>query len=163
MKSLSFCVLFTLFSTIASFSQNEKSAASRAQNVYGEFGGNGIFFSGNYDCRIFKSQKGLGIRLGLGFFGGSGAGIVTVPIGINYLKGSAPNFLEAGLGYTYASFTGRDNFLEGDGSLLVPNVGYRYQPVKMGFTGRVFISPLIAIGPGAGWIFYGGVSGGYKF
>jgi hypothetical protein len=53
--------------------------------------------------------------------------------------------------------------LEGEGSLLVPNVGYRYQPVKMGFTGRIFISPLIAIGQGGGWIFYGGVSGGYKF
>ena len=161
MKALIFCMFFTLFFAAASFSQNEKPAASRAQNVFGEFGGNGMFFSGNYDCRLLKSQKGFGVRLGLGFFGGSGAGILTVPVGINYLKGNAPNFLEVGLGYTYASFTGSDNFLEGEGSLLVPNVGYRYQPVKMGFTGRVFISPLIA--PGAGWIFYGGVSGGYKF
>ena len=83
MKCFSFLIFLTLFLQKDVISQNEKLASSRAQTIYGEFGGNGILFSGNYDCRILKSQKGFGIRVGFGFFGGSEAGILTVPIGIN--------------------------------------------------------------------------------
>ncbi len=155
------CCLF-LQSTV--FAQNENDGPKRAQSVYGELGGNGLFFSANYDVRFLKSEKGFGMRAGLGFFGGSGGGLLTVPIGLNYLAGKAPSYLEVGLGYTYASFTSSDDFIDGEGgSLLVPSVGYRFQPSKKGFTGRVIISPLIALGNGGGWFMFGGISAGYKF
>lgn len=145
------------------FAQNENDEQQRAKSVYGELGGNGLLFSANYDFRFLKSEKGLGMRVGLGFFGGSGGGLITVPVGLNYLVGRAPSYLEVGLGYTYASFTSSDDFIEGSGSLLVPSVGYRYQPAHRGFTGRVFVSPLIGLGEGGGWVMFGGVSAGFKF
>lgn len=145
------------------FAQNESDGPKRAQSVYGEIGGNGILFSANYDFRFKKSDKGLGMRAGLGFFGGSGGGLVTVPVGLNYLIGKAPSYLEVGLGYTYVSITSEDNFIEGAGSLLVPSIGYRFQPSNKGFTGRVIISPLIGLGEGGGWVMFGGISAGYKF
>jgi hypothetical protein len=163
MKSLFFLLFSCLIMANKLFSQEEKSASTRAQSVYGEIGGNGLVFSGNYDFRFSNSQKGLGMRLGIGFFGGSGGGLITVPVGLNYLSGKAPNYFEVGLGFTYASFTDSEDFLEGSGTILVPSAGYRYQPEHKGFTGRIFISPLIGIGGGGGWLFYGGISAGYKF
>ena len=153
------CFLF-LKSAVA---QNENEEPKRAQSVYGEIGGNGLLFSANYDFRFQKSDKGFGMRAGLGFFGGSGGGLLTVPVGLNYLIGKAPSYLELGLGYTYASFTSSDDFIEGSGSLLVPSIGYRFQPSKKGFTGRVILSPLIGLGEGGGWVMFGGISAGYKF
>lgn len=164
MKKLLFTTLITVVITGVCFAQEEKYTSERAQSVYGELGGNGLFFSGNYDFRFLKSQKGLGMRVGIGFFGGSGGGLISVPVGLNYLAGKAPNYLEVGLGYTFASFTSPDDFFNGEtGSILVPSIGYRYQPLKKGFTGRVFIAPLISLGGGGGWLFWGGVSAGYKF
>ena len=117
----------------------------------------------NDDFRFTKSQKGLGMRLGAGFFGGSDGGIFTVPVGINHLAGKAPNYFESGIGVTYATLTGNDNFFSGSGSLLVPSVGYRYQPEHSGFFGRAALSPLIGLEKGDGWIIFGGIGLGYKF
>ena len=104
------------------------------------------------------------MRLGLGFFGGSGSGIITVPVGINHLAGKAPNYFESGIGITYAKFTGTDAFFNnGGGSLLVPSIGYRYQPEQNGFFGRMAFSPLISLEKGGGWISWGGIGLGYKF
>ncbi|QNA45542.1 hypothetical protein [Lacibacter sediminis] len=155
------CCCLCLQSSV--FAQNENDAPKRAQSVYGELGGNGLLFSANYDVRFLKSDKGFGMRAGLGFFGGSGGGLITVPVGLNYLAGKAPSYFEVGLGYTYASFTSSDDFIEGSGSILVPSVGYRFQPSKKGFTGRVILSPLIGLGEGGGWVMFGGISAGYKF
>ena len=134
----------------------------RAQVIYGELLGNGIVFSANYDFRFTKSQKGFGMRLGLGFFGVSGSGIITVPVGINHLAGKAPDYFESGIGITYAKFTGTD-FFSGSGSWLVPSIGYRYQPEHNGFFWRIAISPLISLEKGDGWISWGGIGLGYKF
>ncbi len=158
-------IILCLFGLIISghlFSQ-EKISSQRAQSVYGEVLGNGLIFSANYDFRFAPKQNGLGMRVGLGFFGGSGGGILTVPVGLNYLAGKGPHYFEAGFGYTYATFTSSEDFLNGSGSILVPSVGYRYQALSSGFIGRVYISPLIGIGEGGGWLMWGGISAGYKF
>jgi hypothetical protein len=102
-------------------------------------------------------------ELALGFFGGSGGGILTVPIGLNYLVGKSPNFLEAGFGYTYATITGGDGLISGSGSLFFPSIGYRYQQIGNGLMARIVISPAIAANNGGGWIFFGGIGVGYKF
>ena len=144
--------------------RTSNNTSHRAQVIYGELLGNGLLFSANYDFRFAKSQKGLGMRLGLGFFGGSGSGIFTVPIGINHLAGKAPNYFESGIGVTYATFTGDDYFLSGrSGSLLVPGIGYRYQPEHNGFFGKISLSPLISLEESGSWLFWGGIGLGYKF
>lgn len=158
-----FITLFFCFSAIISFSQKNNEATSPAQSVFLEIGGNGLLFSANYDVRFTPHQNGIGGRIGLGFFGGSGGGILTVPIGINYLAGKSPNFFEAGFGYTYATLTGNDDLFSGHGSLLFPSVGYRYQQTGNGLMARIVISPAIELGEGGGWIFFGGIGVGYKF
>lgn len=168
MRKLLMLLAFTALATSV-FAQDEeededgpaKPPTKNAQQVYGEFLGNGLLFTANYDFRFKQRQKGLGMRVGLGFFGGSGGGIITIPVAINNLSGRAPNYLEVGLGATYASFTDSDDFFEGASSvLIIPSIGYRYQPRAKGFTGRIAFTPLIA---GGGFITYGGLSAGYKF
>ncbi len=129
--------------------------SQRAQSVFGEIGGNGILFSANYDVRFANSQKGLGMRIGIGGL----IDVLTVPIALNYLSGKAPNYFEGGLGYTYATLTDETS---DHGSAIVFSAGYRYQPQKNGFTARVVLSPFVAT-DGEGFFFYGGVSVGYKF
>lgn len=151
--------------TLSAFAQEREEAelpGKAASCVYGELGGNSPLFSANYDFR-FRGQKGLGMRVGAGLFGGSGGGLVMVPIGLNNLSGKAPNYLEIGLGATYLSLTDDDEFFEGSTMLLVPSIGYRYQPLGKGFTARVFASPLISLNEGGGWFMWGGVSAGFKF
>lgn len=167
--------LVILFLTIIIFSTNSYSQyntiaskvdtpakSTRAQVVYGEFLGSGLIFSTHYDFRFGKRQNGFGMRAGLGFFGGSNSGILTVPVGINHLAGNGPHYFESGLGFTLASFTGSTDFLDGGGSFLVPSVGYRYQPLAKGFVARVYVSPLVLVNEGGGWFFWGGFSLGYK-
>lgn len=163
--TLALLFLLTFFS-LSAYSQDTKDtdSAKAAKSVFLEIGANGVTFSANFDTRFSKKQGGLGMRLGLGFFGGSGAGVLTVPVGLNYLVGKAPNFFEAGLGYTYATFTSSsdDDFFSGDGGLIFPSIGYRYQAVGKGIVARIVISPAIDVA-GNGWLFFGGVSIGYKF
>jgi len=152
-------LILLLCVTTLSFGQRHDSTiameSTRAQSVYGEIGANGIVFSANYDVRFGNSQKGLGLRIGIGGL----ATYLTVPIAINHLSGKAPNYFEGGLGITYVT----DAEATSDhGTAFVFSAGYRYQPLKNGFTARVVVSPLVAT-DGEGFFFYGGVSFGYKF
>lgn len=168
MRKFLMLLAFTALTTVA-FAQDDddddgpsKPPSKNAKQFYGEFGGNGLLFTANYDFRFGQRQKGLGMRLGLGFLGGSGGGIITIPVAINNLSGKAPNFLEVGLGATYASFSDGDDFFDDASSILiVPSIGYRYQPRGKGFTGRIAFTPLISTG--GGFFTYGGISAGYKF
>src|SRR2546421_9218137 len=98
---------------------------TRAQSVFGEFGGNGLIFSVNYDTRFGNKQSGIGGRAGVGFFGGTGGGGLTFPLGFNYLAGKNSNYLEAGLGVTILTTTGQD-FGGFTGSLFFPSIGFKY-------------------------------------
>lgn len=148
------------------------------KSVFLEFGGNGLGFSANYDARVSKNEKGLGFRVGVGFFPGvsirgnddptffSWPTIFSIPVGLNYLAGKAPNYFEAGLGATYLYGRGRFTFffLPVDGTLstliFIPSAGYRFAKVGKSFQARVFISPYIYSG---GVSVYGGSSVGIKF
>lgn len=168
MRKLFMLLAFTALGTCV-FAQDEddedsppKPPSKNAKQIYGELGGNGLLFTANYDFRFGQRQKGMGMRLGLGFFGGSGGGVITVPVALNNLSGRAPNYLELGLGATYASFTDSDDFFDDAGTILiVPSIGYRYQPRGKGFTGRIAFTPLVS--PNGGFFTYGGISAGYKF
>jgi hypothetical protein len=167
-----FIFLFIVFSLSANLclSQGSKSA-------FLELGGNGLGFSANFDARFKKEDKGLGFRAGIGFFPGVRAGdnsvtifswptILSVPVGINYLAGKAPNYFEAGLGTTYLYAKGHFTFFffGTDGTLrqlvFIPSAGYRYAKPGRSFQFRISITPYIFSG---GTAFYGGISVGYKF
>ncbi len=151
-----FCALYT-----SAQNSNAEITTPSAKNVNLEIGGPGIF-SFNYDQR-FKGQKGLGFRFGFGGIGVPGVGLFSVPVGLNYLSGSNGNYFEMGAGASALTISDGSTFFSSSSSTVIGyiNLGYRYQPEKKGFTGRVFISPIIT---SVGILpTYGGVSAGYKF
>lgn len=156
-------LIAVLFITTTATAQKDNTdlPGPAARNIFGEIGGPGII-SLNYDQR-FKGQKGLGFRVGAGGIGVLTSGIFALPVGINYLSGNSGHYLELGAGASAITITDGSDFFENSSSgvLGYVNFGYRYQPEKKGFTGRVFISPLFS---GAGvFPFYGGISFGFKF
>jgi hypothetical protein len=151
-----FCALHTYAQTT-----NTEITAPSAKNVYAEIGGPGIF-SFNYDQR-FKGQKGLGFRAGIGGIGFLGAGVFAVPVGLNYLSGSNGHYFEMGAGASALTISDGESIFSNNSSTVIGfiNFGYRYQPEKKGFTGRVFISPIFSA---EGFMpIYGGISAGFKF
>ena len=165
MKSL-FTLLVAFAVSASCFGQYEskpETSETRAQAVYGEFLGTGVTFSVHYDFRFAKKQNGFGARVGLGFFGGSDGGILTIPVGINHLAGKGPHYFESGIGVTYGTGFSGDDFGEDAGFLMTPTVGYRYMPLVKGFTAKIYIGPLIFMGEGGGWFMFGGFGLGYKF
>lgn len=157
-------VILSILSVAAS--AQDKSSATElkgARSVYGEIGGPGLF-SVNYDFRFQKSQSGLGMRLGLGGIGFLNAGVFTLPVGLNYLSGKEGHYFEAGAGASLLSLSNGETVFDANSSTVIGylSLGYRYQPIKKGFTGRVFLSPLI-IPEGGFFPFFGGISAGFKF
>ena len=163
----------TTTSAIETLNENSR----RAQSIYFELGGNGPLLSLNYDFRFTKSQKGLGMRLGLGYYKYdlifSSGSTFSIPIAINHLAGNAPHYFESGIGFTYINNTSKD-FLSGiltpsssvqsKGSAIVPSIGYRYQPNGNGFLGRIVFSPLISLNKdGEPFLPWAGVGLGYQF
>lgn len=165
MRNSILLLLFFISSFISLHAQDGKAAPSggSAQSVYGEIGGSGLFFSGNYDF-MFKGQKGLGARVGFGFFGISGASVVTVPVGLNYLIGNtAPSYFQLAFSATYVTGSidiGSGN-AHGGGMMYLPSIGYRYAPKDKGVTGQIYVGPII-IG-GTAVFPFGGLAFGYKF
>lgn len=153
--------------------------AQSNKSVFFELGGNGLGLSLNFESRLAKSEKGFGLRGGIGLIPAINAGdadilipsspaVLTIPISINHLAGKAPSYLETGLGVTYAytngtfssDFWGYSEKVQQGIFLLIPSVGYRYAKTGKGFMGRIVISPIIGSG---GVTFWAGLSAGYKF
>ncbi len=136
----------------------------RAQNVYAEILGQGLLFSINYDTRFSNKRNGIGGRIGFGGIGGDGAGLITVPVSLNYLLGEGKNFFEIGLGATYAKISTNNDFFFGDGgSSVIGTMAfmYRLQPVKTGFSFRGGITPVFS---SVGFVpYFVGFSVGYTF
>ncbi|MEO6132439.1 MAG: hypothetical protein ABIQ02_11360 [Saprospiraceae bacterium] len=151
--------LFIVFTLILGLTHLVK--AQSAKSVYFELGGPGLA-SINFDTRFGAREDGLGGRVGVGGFAADGAGVVFIPVALNYLLGKdSRHYFEMGIGITPvlgSDGTGDGNFSTTFGHL---NFGYRLQPLDGGFTFRAFITPVF--GNGFFIPYYGGVSFGYKF
>jgi len=147
-------------------------AQKPAKSLFVELGGPGIA-SVNYDMRFQKKEDGLGFRVGVGGFSVRSdygyesvkTGMLTVPVGINYLLGrDKKNYFEIGAGFTYVNLTEKSDAFEDDQfstSFGHLHFGYRLQPEKGGFTFRAGITPVFN---GNGFIpYYASLSFGYKF
>lgn len=146
-------------------SGQESERNKRAHTAFIEVGGNGVLISLNYDFRFAKKQSGLGARVGGGYTWIFSRDRFAIPLGLNYLAGNGPHYLEGGLGLTIARFDDYgdpfylDKLRKSKGAVLVPSIGYRHQPLHSGLTGRVFISPFIG---GGAIVFWAGISGGIR-
>jgi hypothetical protein len=138
-------------------------AQTAAKSIYGELGGPGLA-SINFDMRFQKTEDGFGGRIGVGGLSVGGAGIVFIPVGINYLTSKDQrNYFEVGGGASLVSISGdfTDNgntFRSTFGYLWM---GYRLQPREGGFLFRAGICPVF--GNGFFVPYYAGISFGYKF
>jgi len=163
-------ILLLMLLAICAFEQTSTAQEStqRAQNVFVEFGGQGILFSANYDTRFGNRRDGLGGRAGIGYVAVDGTSVTTVPVSLNYLLGKGKNFFEIGLGATFASAKLGDEFLSDDdtedsGSSFIGTMSfmYRLQPVDSGFSLRAGFTPIFN---GNYFIpYFAGVSLGYTF
>jgi hypothetical protein len=127
--------------------------AFKRNDIYFELLGNGIAASLNYE-RQLKSEPGLGIRLGVGYFSGDEKFRLSIPIAVNYLFnfGHDKSFLDVSIGGTWslaaglktpqqeAASGGRD-YREHIWS-LVPGIGYR-RHTKGNFIWRASLTPII--------------------
>ena len=131
--------------------------------VYGEFGGNGLVFSANYDMRFGKGEGGLGFRAGVGFATGGDVTVFTFPVGLNYLTGKGAHHMELGMGVT--PITATISLFDDSGTagtvFFMPTVGYRYGKIGKGFVGRIYVGPVIY--SGGAFFPFGGISAGIKF
>lgn len=147
------------------------------KSVYLELLGNSLAYSVNYDMRFKKNQQdGLGFRIGAGGFSITGydsdgvevkGSLWTFPIALNYLMGKKRSALEAGLGVTPLILGAKIEVDDekigstGSGANVFFNLGYRFQPLKNGFTARINWTPIINSG---GFIpAWFGISLGYSF
>ncbi|GGF37513.1 hypothetical protein [Echinicola rosea] len=131
---------------MAAYVSAQERKSPKAENVFAEFGGPGLF-TFNYDTRFKGNSRGLGARVGIGYIGTDGYHLVSIPVGLNFLMGNEEEgkYFEVGLNGTYTSSS--DNWYEDeedpDGSHVLGSLvfGYRKQPGEGGFTFRTGLSP----------------------
>ncbi len=148
-----------------SISKTDSLQVSRAQNIFLEIAGPGIFFSANYDTRFSQRRNGLGGRIGIGYLPASSDHYVTVPVQLNYLLGKKHHFFEMGIGATlvFSSFLRYPDYYMPDKKeyrirefdlVGSTTLGYRYQPASSGFNFRLSFNPLFII---SNYVYHGGV------
>jgi hypothetical protein len=135
----------------------------RGKTIFFEAAGPGALYSINYDVRFNKRQNGFGIRAGISYFPNENEHLITVPVIVNYLAGKKGHYLELGAGLTFFHIYSRDNIffyndnnefnpypvgyqyeLQGEtGAIGSLTAGYRYQPLKGGFTFRIGGGPIV--------------------
>lgn len=123
--------LFLLLTCISIYAQQVNKDLPKLRNaVFVEALGNGLFGSINYE-RQLTNQPGLNIRLGIGFYT-EDEFYMTFPISVQYLIDlKKDNFIEAGIGYTWADAGADDlfndnNITDNDNlNNLFLSVGYR--------------------------------------
>lgn len=175
------CLLIFYTTASAQIKQSALPVAGPALNIYGDVGGPGGIISVNYDRR-FTGEKGFGFRAGLGtiLLSKPVSDILTetkphltFPLELNYLMGKEGNYFELGAGMTFLgnmssnpAVTEKDESTPAtapdrpDDMIWHATLGYRYQPLKRGFTSRVFLSPVKT--PNSSLFLYGGVSFGIR-
>ena len=139
-------------------------------SIFLELGGNGIFYSLNYDHKFFDhvSARLGGMYLPLpasddGTGGENRVGIALFPIMVNYLVGNGNSRLELGAGTMVGYVSGEvdnENLNAGGVGGLATTIGYRLQPRGGGFLFRVGLTPFLV---GSGLQLWGGLSLGGTF
>ena len=103
----------------------------------------------------------MGARIGLGYIGTDGSGIVTIPVMVRKLLGNSGKYFEVGAVATFVTGTS-DFFNDFDSSVAgTLSFQYRQQPVDGGFTWKIGLTPLL--GQNFFIPIYGGVSLGYTW
>ena len=119
-----------------------------------ELGGNGMFYSLNYDRILLdRSPWKLSGRMGGMYFPGLGEAnrhLIGLPLEISYLRGKNNHHLEIGFGFTpiYDTYPGinyqGEDYQRQDLAVMgVARIGYRYQKREGGLFFKTGFTPLL--------------------
>jgi len=137
-----------LLAATASFAQALPEPVRR-NTFFLELGGNGMFYSLNYDRILLNRDTWkLSGRVGalyLPLFGAGNRQMVGGPVEISYLRGRGRHFLELGLGGTvvYDTYALSDSRINDLAVMAVARIGYRHQKPEGGFFYKVGFTPLL--------------------
>ena len=155
-------VITIICSSFFAFGQEgEKETSITKNTIYIELGGNGFFYSYNYDRIVFsKNAIHLGFRVGYSFLPNHDDGeTILIPLEEFLLMGKKNNFFELGIGQTIIP-TEHNHF----NKPVIPifRVGYRLQGLKRGagFLFRIAALPTII---DEKLFLWGGISFGLAF
>jgi hypothetical protein len=170
MKNSIFITAVFLFFATSIFAQKRKAIPefdAYQKSITVELLGSHILHGINFDMRLKKGQMdGLGFRAGIGGISLSNTegensaslGLVTFPVEINHIVGKKRHGFISGVGIlpVYGSIKGSgpdfDNSpIEVDGFGVVggfATLGYRFSPLKNGFTWQINYNPLLIRGEG---------------
>src|SRR4030095_5423981 len=134
------------------FSQ-EKQNDTHGSQIQMEVLGPGGMISFHFESRFLKSNRGIGFKVGLGAApydlleeSCNTGGVITIPLGLNYLIGKKSHLLEIGVGNVFKFGGGtkvycteiEDSFFENDNvSYLYSLIGYRYQSLAKRISWRI--------------------------
>ena len=162
-------VVITVVALVSCFSQQVVSQTQEQDYsrsaVYAELGGQGIFYTLNFDYRFTRHLCGrIGFtRFTLEDFFGSDLTITGFPLMAEYLVGGGNHSLELGAGGILVQGTSTFRFISASskwGLVGTTTVGYRYQPSDGGLFFRVSIPAFFTSGGSGIW---GGLSIGDAF
>ena len=111
------------------------------KSVYFEAGGNGLYYSFNYEMIVKQTENiNLAFRGGCGYMPESVADehFIAVPFEFNIITGQNNSHFELGFGYT---FVYQYKYDIGLGQMLVMRLGYRFQRKKQGLMYRIALTP----------------------
>jgi hypothetical protein len=167
-----FLMVALLVALVPSWAQAQ--AAHRAANaMYVELGGNGLWYSVNYERVV---QPKVALRAGISYMSvGAASGTASAsvssmgfPLTMSYLAGGGSSKLEIGAGVLFEKFSGQASSGFGEkatGSGFYPVgtaiFGYRYMPVGGGFNFKLAFTPVYH--PDLGFFPWGGLSFGFGF
>lgn len=127
-------LLFAFIISLAVFvCKGQDSLHLKKNAVYGEFLGNGLAYSINYE-RMFYQKNEIHFcgRIGIEFV----PEVFLFPVEINMLFGKKNNFLETGVGFTFLYPAG-DLIGDSQTPLLFLRLGYRFHKQGGGFLFRI--------------------------
>ena len=175
--ALGLALVLSSFVSSTAFSQELNLEKKQAQNaVYVELGGNGAWYSVNYERYLMKDAS---VRIGAMYMSvqasageaSASASWIAVPIMFNYLGLRAGNHaLELGAGLDMMHFSGGASTFDAtaEASGIVPvgtaTLGYRYAAPEGGFLFRAGYTPLFFVTTEPKQVFHwAGLSFGYRF
>lgn len=171
--------LATLCCASSLSAQTTEERPLKRHHVTADLLGNKLAFGASYEYRFGEKINDIGIRTGLGWFGGEGSGSYheqgggyyyaniranfwSIPVECNALIGPKNHHLEVGIGLVssiatgnFEAFSYNENYTaQGTGIIVSGNatVGYRYQRPQGGFVFRLAISPMFKLPLGDDYI-----------
>lgn len=161
-------IFFFVLLGVSTHGQNNTKDRSAARNtVFVEALGNGFLGSLNYE-RQFGKKPNFTTRVGIGFYPDIDF-YLTVPVSVHYLIDVGQNnFIETGIGYTWAQYGADDCFLcEGgdntdDYNNLFLSIGYR-KHFGNNWMWKINFSPLITNNHNANFTPWFGAALGKRF